>query len=69
MEESIGSLAPGKLADFLIYRPGVDLLEEPIESTLKLSHIARGGRLWDASTMEEQWPKKGATQEMPPLNP
>jgi hypothetical protein len=68
MFPSLGSLSEGKLADYLIYPPGVDLLNDGISNSLKLTHVARGGRLWDASTMEEVWPVKGRKQEMPPLN-
>ncbi|KAJ8093052.1 hypothetical protein PM082_020533 [Marasmius tenuissimus] len=65
---SIGSLSRGKLADFLVYEPGLDLLNGSIEDTRRLSLVARGGRVWNASTMEEFWPKKGKVQDMPPLN-
>ncbi|ESK88278.1 amidohydrolase [Moniliophthora roreri MCA 2997] len=66
---SLGSLSQGKLADFLVYPAGIDLLEGPIEQTRALQYVARGGRIWDASTMEEVWPVKGRKQEMPPINP
>lgn len=68
MFSSLGSLSAGKLADYLIYPSGVDLLNEGIDSSLELTHVARGGRLWVASTMEEVWPVKGRKQELPPLN-
>ncbi|KIY66625.1 composite domain of metallo-dependent hydrolase [Cylindrobasidium torrendii FP15055 ss-10] len=65
---SIGSLAPGKLADFLVYPAGVDLLEGAIERTRDLKYVARGGRMWDADTMAQLWPLKKPPQEMPPIN-
>ena len=69
MFASLGSLSPGKLADFLIYPPGVDLLEgEVSEKTLQLHFVARGGRIWDAQTMVEFWPVNGAKQVMPFIN-
>ena len=69
MFASLGSLSPGKLADFLIYPPGVDLLEgEVSEKTLQLRFVARGGRIWDAQTMVEFWPVNGAKQVMPVIN-
>lgn len=68
MFASLGSLSGGKLADYLIYPPGVDLLGDDISQTLELAHVARGGRLWNASTMEEVWPVKGRKQKMPPFN-
>ena len=69
MFSSLGSLTQGKLADFLVYPPDVDLLNDHITETLKLKYVARGGRIWDASTMVEEWPVKGKKQPMPPLNP
>ncbi|ESK86757.1 amidohydrolase [Moniliophthora roreri MCA 2997] len=66
---SIGSLTPGKLADFLIYQPGIDLLDGPIENTRALRFVARGGRIWDASSMNEVWPVARDAQTMPVFNP
>ncbi|KAJ3569114.1 hypothetical protein NP233_g5263 [Leucocoprinus birnbaumii] len=65
---SLGSLSSGKLADYLVYPPEVDLLGGDISLTKELAYVARGGRLWDASSMEEVWPVKGRKQEMPPFN-
>ncbi|KAH9926124.1 uncharacterized protein B0H18DRAFT_1085078 [Fomitopsis serialis] len=66
---SLGSLTPGKLADFVVYKPGVDLLEGDISGTREIRWVARGGRLWDAESMEEVWPVAGRKGAMPPLNP
>ncbi|THG95346.1 hypothetical protein EW026_g6293 [Hermanssonia centrifuga] len=66
---SVGSLTPGKLADFLIFPPGFDLLEGDIRKTRNIRHVVRGGRVWDAETMVEVWPVKGRKAAMPPLNP
>ncbi|KAF5373144.1 hypothetical protein D9758_001532 [Tetrapyrgos nigripes] len=68
LSNSIGSLTAGKLADFLVYPPGVDLLNDGIEKTRDLELVARGGRVWNASTMVEVWPVEGREQSMPPLN-
>lgn len=68
MSTSLGSLSLGKLADFLIYMPGVDLMEGDISDTRKLRYVVRGSRVWDASTMEEFWPVKGRKQTLAPLN-
>lgn len=69
MFPSLGSLSPGKLADFLIYPPGVDLLEGEVSAkTLQLRFVVRGGRIWDAQTMVEFWPVNGAKQVMPVIN-
>lgn len=67
--DSLGSLTPGKLADFLIYPPGVDLLKGDIQETRELKYVVRGGRVWDASTMVEVWPVEGRKETLPPLNP
>jgi len=69
MFSSLGSLSRGKLADFIIYPPGVDLLEDDILRTRNLQYVARGGRIWDTSVMEEVWPLKGKRQLLPILNP
>ncbi|KAF9068339.1 hypothetical protein BDP27DRAFT_1422041 [Rhodocollybia butyracea] len=67
---SVGSLSPGKLADFLVYPPGVDLLSGSILETLKLEFVARGGRVWVAGTMKELFPGRDREiQQMPPINP
>ncbi|TCD70593.1 hypothetical protein EIP91_002623 [Steccherinum ochraceum] len=67
--DSLGSLTPGKLADFLIYPPGIDLLNGNIKGTRDLKYVVRGGRVWDASTMTEGWPVEGRKEPVPPLNP
>ncbi|TFK72232.1 hypothetical protein BDN72DRAFT_763687 [Pluteus cervinus] len=69
MDKSLGTLEFGKLADFLIYPPGVDLLSGDIKRTRDLKLVVRGGRIWNAKDMEEVWPVKGRKQVMPPLNP
>ncbi|CAK5283098.1 unnamed protein product [Mycena citricolor] len=66
--DSLGSVSVGKLADLVVYPPGVDLLHGDISQSVNLSMVARGGRFWDASTMTEIWPVKGKQQVLPPLN-
>ncbi|KAG5642728.1 hypothetical protein DXG03_002273 [Asterophora parasitica] len=68
LSSSIGSLARNKLADFLVYPPGVDILNGDFSNTRDIRFIARGGRIWDASTMEEVWPLKGRKQVLPYFN-
>lgn len=69
MFSSLGSLSPGKLGDFLVYPPDVDLLEgEVSKKTRQIRLVARGGRIWQANTMEELWPQKGYKQGMPVIN-
>ncbi|KAG6865662.1 hypothetical protein C0991_000432 [Blastosporella zonata] len=59
---SLGTLSANKLADLLVYPPGVDILSGDISSTRDIRYVARGGRIWDATTMEEVWPLKGKKQ-------
>ncbi|KAJ7442290.1 hypothetical protein FB451DRAFT_1057716 [Mycena latifolia] len=65
---SLGSLSEGKLADLIVYPPGINLLEGDMSQTRELRLVARGGRFWDASSMEEVWPLKGKRQVLPPIN-
>ncbi|KAJ6570700.1 hypothetical protein B0H10DRAFT_2353732 [Mycena sp. CBHHK59/15] len=58
-----------KLADLIVYPPGINLLEGDISQTRDIRLVARGGRFWDASSMEEVWPLQGKRQVMPPFNP
>ncbi|GJE87975.1 thioredoxin-like protein790 [Phanerochaete sordida] len=66
---ALGSLTPGKLADFLVYPPGFNVLEDDIRKTRDIRYVVRGGRVWEAETMTEVWPVKGRKQVMPPINP
>jgi len=68
LQTSIGSLTPGLLADFVVYPPGVDLLEDDIRATRNIRYVARSGRLFKAETLEEVWPVKGRIHSLPPLN-
>ena len=68
IDDAVGSLTPGKLADFVVYPPGVDLLEGDISVTRDIRYVVRGGRVWDAATMAEVWPVAGRREPMPPLN-
>ncbi|KAF5379918.1 hypothetical protein D9757_007232 [Collybiopsis confluens] len=66
--DSLGSLSPGKLADFIVYPPDVDLLEGPMRDSMKIEFVARGGRIWVAETLKEIFPGREA-QQIPPINP
>jgi imidazolonepropionase-like amidohydrolase len=65
---ALGTLAPGLLADVLVYHPSADLLEGDIAESRRIRFTIRGGRVWDAETMEEVWPVKGRRAAMPPFN-
>ncbi|EJF62664.1 hypothetical protein DICSQDRAFT_57465 [Dichomitus squalens LYAD-421 SS1] len=68
IDNAVGSLTPGKLADFVVYPPGVDLLEGDISGTRDIRFVARGGRVFDATTLTEIWPVKGRKEPLPPIN-
>jgi adenine deaminase len=65
--DSIGSLSSGKLADMVIYPPGVDVLKD-ISSTTDIRYVIKGGRIWDATDMTEMWPVAGRKPSIPRLN-
>ncbi|KAG1734440.1 uncharacterized protein EDB91DRAFT_1146890 [Suillus paluster] len=65
--DSLGSISTGKLADLIIFPPGFDLLQDDIRHTRNIRYVMRGGRVWDAGTMEEIWPIK-RKQVLPPFN-
>ncbi|KAI1784218.1 hypothetical protein LXA43DRAFT_1043367 [Ganoderma leucocontextum] len=68
IDDAVGSLTPGKLADFVVYPPGVDLLEGDISATRDIRFVVRGGRVFDASTLAEVWPVPGRKEPLPPIN-
>jgi len=53
----IGSLEPGKYADLLILskNPLVD-----IRNTREIAQVMKNGRLYDAGTLDEVWPRQRA---------
>ena len=55
--DELGSLEPGKLADLQILE-GNPL--EDIRETASIERVMVGGRLYDASTMDEVWPRSRA---------
>jgi len=51
----------------LVYPPGVNLLED-VTAAREIKFVARGGRMWNASSLVEEWPAKGRSFMMPPFN-
>jgi len=67
LDNSIGSIATGKLADFVIYPPGVNLLEDLSRSAYP-RYVSKGGRIWDASSLDQIWPLETRGKQVPYLN-
>ena len=54
LDGDLGSIAPGKLADLVVLDadPLVD-----IRNTNRIRHVMKNGRLYDAETLDETWPR------------
>lgn len=55
IDQDVGSIEPGKLADLVV------LHENPLENlraTTALQRIVQGGVVYDAQTLDQQWPQK-----------
>ncbi len=55
LADDIGSLEPGKLADLQVL--DADPLAN-LRNTVKIRSVMKGGRLYDAATLDETWPRK-----------
>ncbi len=55
VQEDIGSLKPGKLADLVVLH-GNPL--EDIRETAAIQYVMKGGRLYDGDTLDEIWPRQ-----------
>ena len=54
LDGDLGSIAPGKLADVVVL--DADPLDD-IRNTNRLRYVMKNGRLYDADTLDETWPR------------
>ncbi|MDP2496445.1 MAG: amidohydrolase family protein [Candidatus Palauibacterales bacterium] len=54
-DEDLGSLESGKLADLLVLNSNP---LEDIRSTLDIRYVMKGGRLYEAASLDEVWPRQ-----------
>jgi hypothetical protein len=62
LEHELGSIARGKLADFMVLERNP---LEKIENTTTLWYVVKGGRVYDAATLEQLWPERRPYGPMP----
>ena len=53
VEQDLGTLTAGKLADMVVL--DADPLTD-IRNTARLNRVIKGGEIYDASTLDQQWP-------------
>ncbi|MDT8369822.1 MAG: amidohydrolase family protein [Longimicrobiales bacterium] len=61
LDGDLGSIEPGKLADLVILEADP---REDLRNTARISAVMMNGRLYDADTLSETWPRQ---REIPPL--
>lgn len=65
-ENDVGSLATGKLADLMVLN--ANPLDD-IRNTADIRYVMKAGRLYDATTLDEVWPRQRAYGDRPWVNP
>jgi cytosine/adenosine deaminase-related metal-dependent hydrolase len=55
MEQDLGTLEPGKLADLIVL--DADPLTD-IHNTEKIRYVMKNGRLYEGDTLNEVWPRQ-----------
>ncbi|KAF5492347.1 hypothetical protein CGCS363_v011267 [Colletotrichum siamense] len=70
LQSSVGSIEVGKLADIVIYPPGVDNVQKVWERSGHMKFVMRGGIVVSVEDgLVELWPRNGRKQARSPLNP
>ena len=55
LDRELGCISKGKLADLVVLNR--DPLRD-IRNTLDIAYVMKGGRLYDANTLDQVWPEK-----------
>lgn len=70
VQDAVGSIEPGKMADLVIYPPGVSTFEEWWSKSKDMRYVMRGGRLFSVEDgLVEEWPNKGRVKAKGRVNP